>query len=187
MRFWQQPNLLLCLWAGVGLHWLWSHSRLSPCVLKTVCWAVVAAQLCLHFQEMDEHSNWTFREMAQSILNTLPQNSVFLARGDLDYFGTRYLQQCEGQREDLHLLSRPMLGYPWMARTLRRRNPEVILPGDIGNAQFFEINPEGYKLLDFFRANEGKFIFFASQWGEDEETSWQRDYQNLPMGFITGL
>ncbi|RLN89694.1 hypothetical protein BBJ28_00013545 [Nothophytophthora sp. Chile5] len=153
MRFWQQPNVVVFLWLGLGLNyaiWRW-HG------------------LC------NQSQAFYIRNYAQALLDPLPRNAVLFVNFDLQWTSLRYLQRCELRRPDVTVLNLSMMTYHWFAAK-HEHYPHLQFPGTrlvpFGSARprrFFlggrlsyndqDFNAKytlvPYGLLDEFQSHEG--------------------------------
>jgi hypothetical protein len=67
------------------------------------------------------------REVALALFDSLPPRTVLFVAGDNDTYPVWYLQQVEGRRRDVTVITMPLLGAPWYGRELARR--EHLLSG----------------------------------------------------------
>ncbi|MDB4875873.1 MAG: hypothetical protein JWM41_2319 [Gemmatimonadetes bacterium] len=67
------------------------------------------------------------REVALALLDSLPPRTVLFVAGDNDTYPVWYLQQVEGRRRDVTVITMPLLGAQWYGRELARR--EHLLSG----------------------------------------------------------
>jgi hypothetical protein len=153
-RFWQQPHLLLCVFAGLGLAGL--SARLGPTarfVLPAVAVSLAIAQPAIHFREQDKSGQTEIRDFLKAILVSQPEHSLLLETGDYIFHGLRYMQIVEGYRTDIRVLDQMLLGYPWHQRLATKYFPDVTFPGsrmlprieragDYGMKAFFDANHE---------------------------------------------
>jgi len=132
-RFWIQPHILLCVFAGSGAALAFSHTAKRITAIETlkipietsIIVAVFVALLRSRYTLMDRSkSGWIMHSYGEAILDALPQNSLLLSHTDLDWNPTRYLRECEWKRRDTYAENRPdvthlnfqMIAYPWFAR-----------------------------------------------------------------------
>ena len=172
-RFWQEPNLLVFIWIGLGF-------AAAERLFKRQSWAmglagaIVLFQVGINYASQDQHENWTLRNYSAALLEALPENSLLLPMGDLQTFPIRYLQECEGVRKDIRIVPRGFLKFPWMKRLVQAKNPELVLPGEF----YSEKNENGsYNLKQLFDSNSMKFpIFISSLDPWDDQVSWTDHY-----------
>lgn len=119
IRYWGEtsafiPNFLIYdILVGVGL---WAAARfiqrrapndyLKKGYIACI-WVLVGAQLVFlfsdHFKKNNISDYWTPREVMKTVLNDLPPNAIVFST--LTWFMLSYLQQCEGYRPDVPILS----------------------------------------------------------------------------------
>jgi hypothetical protein len=106
------------IWAGMGAvalarrtgrAWLAAAAAL-PIVLN---WAVVNRRI--------EPEASLARETARQLLGPLPRNAVLFVEGDNDTYPLWYAQQVESERQDVTVVTLPLLGAPWYLDELQRR------------------------------------------------------------------
>ncbi len=117
------------LWAGAGaMHVL---SRIGG-VGRVGAIAVVALPVVLNWSAVDrsrEPLASAARDSAMKVLGPAPHRAVVFAYGDNDTYPGWYLQQVEGKRRDVTLVTVPLLGARWYRAELARR--EKLLPPEI--------------------------------------------------------
>jgi hypothetical protein len=159
-RFWQQPHLLLCVFAGLGLAGL--AARLGPTarlLLPATAVALATAQPALHFREQDRSGETEIREFLKGILDSPPEHSLLLETGDYIFHGLRYMQIVEGYRTDIRVLDQMLLGYPWHQRLATKYFPDVTLPGSRLLPRIERAGDYGMKTL--FDANDERFPIYV--------------------------
>jgi len=131
-RMWQQAYLLgyLCLGvgaAGIGTSVVWVAGYLSGDgggrrnglrgVVAVACSglaiAVAAEQCRRHYEEMDNHDNYTFRVFGEEMVGNLPPNSILLLNDDINCNAAHYYTRCLGGRPDVHVIYQPLITYKW--------------------------------------------------------------------------
>ncbi|PYS61958.1 MAG: hypothetical protein DMF74_14770 [Acidobacteria bacterium] len=187
-RFWQQPNILICVWAGVGFgslaawvpRWKWHRVPIAGIVF-----ALVLAEVAVDFRAADQHLNTSAQDFARELLRPLPPNSIFWSREDLVTFTARYLQLCEGYRSDVRVIDRETLRIPWAKRLMNFNYPEVTIPGTV----YGRSRVGGYDAKQLFDANVEHFKMFANRWeaGANIDWSWDEDYSMWPFGMTSWI
>jgi hypothetical protein len=179
VRFWQQPNLILFAWIGIGYaaihqrlkaHWSGAGAGIGVAI------ALVALQLGLHYRAQDQHHNWTVNNYGHAVLEPLPENSLYLSRGDLQINVIHYLQQCEKVRTDVIVLDRILLAHPWMNRIIEAYYPNIRLPGktldEYGLKQLVDANREGHS------------VFAIALVTSEDEPTLRESYDLIPRGLV---
>ena len=147
-RFWQQPNIIVFIWIGVGLEWVVmslnrgvkkvqgkitnrSQATASSSTIKRVTeitttflpyiigTSLVWVQLYLWYDEMDQSHNDYIVRYARALAESLPPNSIFLTNYDHQWTALRYLQSCEAFRTDISFLNLSLMTYAWFGRQVK--------------------------------------------------------------------
>ncbi|ETN16781.1 hypothetical protein PPTG_05905 [Phytophthora nicotianae INRA-310] len=140
MRFWQQPNVVIFIWFGVGLGYIVNlvaqviggTSRVmktaSSMILHIACLALVGAQIWRWYELCDQNQAFYIRNYAHALLDPLPPNAILFVNFDLQWTSLRYLQRCELRRPDVTVLNLSMMTYKWFA-TKHDHYPNLQFPG----------------------------------------------------------
>ena len=149
-RFWIQPHILLCIFAGTGmgiLFYLLERSKAMPSIIVSnfaqyaftcIFFAFIVSQ---RFIAMDRSkSGWIMNAYAEELVNSIPSNSLLLSHTDLNWNPLRYLSECESynsnpkspistisSRKVTHL-NFQMVAYPWFSRKQKPLYPHVKFP-----------------------------------------------------------
>lgn len=138
MRFWQQPNVIVFIWLGIGLDQLlripgaavlkrWSLP-LGSILGSAICLALVGYQFVTWYKLCDQSRAFFIRDYAHALLDPLPKNAVLVVNFDLQWTSLRYLQRCEGQRTDVTVLNLSMMSFAWFA-SKHAHYPTLAFPG----------------------------------------------------------
>ena len=109
------------VWAGMGAMALAARLRL-PVALGL---AAAAMPIALNWSAVDRRGEPEAsmpHEVAAELLEPLPANAVLFVAGDNDTYPLWYLQQVEGRRRDVTVVTMPLLAAPWYAAELQRRH-----------------------------------------------------------------
>jgi hypothetical protein len=109
------------LWAGFGSIRL---SRLVRPPMSTLAMVLPFAPALLNWAAADRRTNADeakARVESGEMLSRVPPTGVVLARGDIDTYPLWYLQQAEGTRRDVTIVTVPLLGAEWYRAELARR------------------------------------------------------------------
>ena len=173
-RFWQQSNMYIWIWSGVGVQYTAevaqkligsfgakqttnqspaapapgaSKPRLSFFLTLVYTSAFLLVRLSLLYPMHDHHANDSFYRSGAAMLEAFPPHSIVLLNGDLNNNLVKYPQQCEGLRPDLSLLSLQLMSWDWFVPMQRHNYPNVTFPGvryHVSTARSFNIK----KFLD---------------------------------------
>eukprot|EP00475_Leptophrys_vorax_P037040 TRINITY_DN6334_c0_g1_i1.p1 TRINITY_DN6334_c0_g1~~TRINITY_DN6334_c0_g1_i1.p1 ORF type:complete len:741 (-),score=147.68 TRINITY_DN6334_c0_g1_i1:51-2273(-) len=179
MRFWQQPNLIVYVFAGVGLSTLLQGFRRSLRVLFGVsfCIAAVVVPINVRLGSLDHSQNLVFELYARSIVGAVPKNSIILLNGDISHNTFKYLQHCEGFRPDVDMLSLQLMSWQWFSHQ-RKHHPRVHFP----NEHYNPFLPNGFSLKQLLDANWNRPIFLCGYFKEGD-SSHEVEYATLPFGY----
>ena len=106
-------------WAGLGAHAL--AVRIGRGSLGLLLAALPAALNWNAADRAREPGARLARAVAASLLESTPPRAVLLVNGDNDTYPLWYLQQAEGVRRDVVVVTIPLLGAPWYRGELVRR------------------------------------------------------------------
>lgn len=143
MRFWQQPNVLVFIWLGVGLDQVLripgaltnrlsasipSLSSLGSILGSALCLSLVGVQVATWYELCDQSRAFFIRDYARALLDPLPTNAVLIVNFDLQWTSLRYLQRCEHVRPDVTVLNLSMMSFFWFAAK-HAHYPTLAFPG----------------------------------------------------------
>ncbi|MEW5919106.1 MAG: hypothetical protein AB1762_22065, partial [Gemmatimonadota bacterium] len=118
---------LAAAWAGMGAtriaEWIVRRLRLSRSAV-IVALVVAAAPIALNWRAANRRSDGPqtlARLLAAAMLETAPPNAVLFVGGDNDTYPLWYLQEVEGRRRDVTLVTIPLLPAAWYRAELMRR------------------------------------------------------------------
>ena len=99
------PNTLAFILLGVGMHSFVATTS-GPSELLTMVLSIATLLLPIikyhsNIDVSDQYSSSYFRNYATAILDTLPSNSLLLINYDQQWTSIRYIQECEGVRNDV--------------------------------------------------------------------------------------
>ncbi|XP_029114416.1 transmembrane protein 260-like isoform X1 [Scleropages formosus] len=191
-RFWLQGDAVLCVLSGLGLAGLCAALErwLARGTLWTACaWALTAGLLAhlarSNYRECDQSRNDVVERFARGILDSMPQDSLLLTRGDLPGNSLRYLHYCQGLRPDLRLVDQEMMTYGWYVAKLGRHHPGVRFPGrrwDPARAA----EEDAFGLERFLRHNSDRDVFACIGLPEGDP-GWMRSFSRWPWGICEQL
>eukprot|EP00808_Paulinella_micropora_P006413 g77452.t1 len=154
--------------------WLWP-GNLACCGLGVM---FAGLQLGLHYGQLDHSDMWGFHTQGEVQLRAFPKDSIVLLNGDLNNNVIKYMQQCEGIRPDLRLLSVQLMTWDWFVPMQSHHYPGVVFPGN----KYHPWQPGDFSILQFLEKNFRKFsIFLCGPWKEGDET-WREGFTTVPFG-----
>lgn len=185
-RFWLHPNLLCFLLAGLGLSRGMNalhdrHPFARNLVILTPIFLVVNA-LMKGMVNNDQSDNHHFYQYASSILSTLPANSLLLINYDQQWTSIRYLQECEGVRNDITSIHVGMMSYEWWEQK-RRLYPNIHFPGN-----YYSTNAGGFTFSEFVKANYDTMngIFIGGH-PSFPDSSYLQEFEEIPHGIVNRI
>jgi hypothetical protein len=131
-RFYVLPHLALVFYAGLGVGFL--QQRLSArrsferLVLALLVVAAGPVALLRNGRVVDQHDNRFTRDFGFNILVGVPQDALFLSRGDLIHNSILYRQMCLRERTDVALVNQDALTQMSWYRAQQRRRGAVRTP-----------------------------------------------------------
>ena len=180
-RFWQQANVIVFVWIGMGASAIYSKVRAEVRAKSEVACGVatiiaILLQISLNYSDRDQSNNFIFRDLARGLLGPLPANTLLLTRDDHLTNAVRYLQSGENFRPDVKIIDQMLLTYGWQKQILAHTQPEVILPRP------GVYMSGGFTMRDFFDANYGRFPLFVANGFVANETSYLDKYSTWTVG-----
>jgi hypothetical protein len=179
-RFWQMPNLVLCVLAAKGLAEVARLAGRWRALVITAAVSLVAVQIGLHYRTENASRDTVVVDFGRSMLESLPRGSLFLVRGDVLVNAVRYLQHCEGARTDVVALPVDLLATPWIGEPIRRRHPEIRLPAQPASSRI-------EALLTLVDLNRGRPTYVGIPFLPGEEAELKRAYAIWHVGFAYRL
>jgi len=185
-RFWIQPNLWFCAWAGLGLAqlflWLPPNLRLLKFLVPLV---LIWTQGLLNFHAENRRHQTAFRDYAVTVMAPLPTDALLIVRGDLAWNTARYLQAVEGYRPDLRLVHWNLLRAPWLKEQVARRQNGIVIPGTVLDP----LQKGGYSFQTFLEANDkGRPLFVCDENPRaTDNPRFELGYTRWPWGFTEVL
>jgi hypothetical protein len=115
------------VWAGIGIAALWQafterftlENRPRPALLAAPVLALAFIPFFANFTWAARHHDYTARDWAYNLLNSVEPYGVLFTNGDNDTFPLWYAQEVEGIRRDVTVIVMSYLNTPWYARQLR--------------------------------------------------------------------
>ena len=113
------------LWAGIGLTVLWMQlaealgGRRNSAYLAAPILLLAAIPLVLNWPYASRRNDYTARDFAYNMLQSVEPYGVLFTNGDNDTFPLWYVQEVEGVRRDVTVIVLSYLNTDWYARQLR--------------------------------------------------------------------
>jgi hypothetical protein len=115
------------VWAGIGAMALAARLRQPAAVGLTVAAIPILLNWFAVSRRAEPEASMP-HEVAAELLEPLPPNAVLFVAGDNDTYPLWYLQQVEGRRRDVTVVTMPLLAAGWYTAELQRRYR--LLPSD---------------------------------------------------------
>lgn len=128
------PLLFQCLWWGEGCRFLLTTLNLSR---SSTAWkkGLLALLLILplfslarNWSDIDLSHDRSVPEYVHNVLETVTPDSVVIVRGDRPTFSLWYAIFAQRQREDIAVVSGPLLAYTWYRHQIRSQYPHLLVP-----------------------------------------------------------
>ena len=125
-RFWMQPNMILCLLAGLGLNYLTeNYAQKIRKRMETGVTAIFLIAFLIGISRMkqtnllhNQKSGAIISKYGEALLNTIPDDSLLVAHTDLDWNTVRYLRVCEGHSPNMTHLNFQLMPFPWFPKQI---------------------------------------------------------------------
>jgi hypothetical protein len=136
---------LLCfaIWIGLGTAGVLQLARRQSSALA---WATALGVLLLlgalawdHWPEVDASHDLRAEAFGSHIMTDAPRDAVLVASGDQAVFTLWYFHFALGQRPDLSIVARDLLGHDWYEQNLHALYPSLEIPPHI--TSFPQANP----------------------------------------------
>ncbi len=124
------------VWAGVGLTAIWLElarrvgEGRRALTLSSPVMVLALIPLALNWNYASRAGDYSARDWAYNLLNSVEPYGVLVTNGDNDTFPLWYLQEVEGIRRDVTVMVWSYLNTPWYARQLRDITTPCIRPGE---------------------------------------------------------
>jgi 4-amino-4-deoxy-L-arabinose transferase-like glycosyltransferase len=90
----------------------------------------VVISVFVNYRKIDQSQNHIARTFAEDIFASVPPGTVLLINGDEIVLPLTYLQAVERMRDDVTLVTMPLLPADWYVRQLKERHRDLIVPFD---------------------------------------------------------
>ncbi len=180
-RFWLMPYMLLFVLAAWNFEFLYvavftkNKSQISIAILSVL----VLVQFAKNYQRADQSKNWLYHDFAKILLSGVDDQGILLVYGDLDVFTATYMQVCERLRPDVKIVSQARLSYPWYAKILKTKYPEL-------NFQM-QVPAGNQQVSMFILENIVRHAIFTGPSSPLMTEDWRKYYYELPVGFANKL
>jgi len=179
-RFWQQPVLYLCVFAGVGFASIVARLPRAPApraASVVLAGSLGLAQLGAHYRSVDRHANRLVERYGAEMLRAAPPGALLITKGDLITSSIRYLQVAERARPDVRLVDQELLATSWGRDLLAVNAPGVVLPGPR-----LSLDPtRGFQLKQLVDANRASPIVVCGGFTPGDHTT-DATYGLWPVG-----
>ena len=196
-RFWMHPNLISMHFVGIGMaHSLqkdlsrFSSKKFYPQARSFILSIPVILSAHSLMQGMianDQSENYHFRNYASSILTSLPLNSTLFINYDQQWTSVRYLQECEGVRQDVTSIHLGMMSYEWWQHK-RQLYPKLAFPGThYAQANTVQWKEGGFTFSELLDSNYGSSDIFIGGKVSFPELIYFQAYEEVPHGIVSRI
>lgn len=203
-RFWMQPNIIVCIWVGVGLEAVLGLIS-SKALRASLAILLVSLQLQLGLWPQGDDPGapagelswrlglsrsppaWYFADYARAILEPLPVDALLLINYDQQWTSLRYAQVCERVRPDVTLLQLSMMTYEWW-QTKRHLYPHIVWPGTFYTREGSVAWAQGaFTVQEFIDANYGAFPIFLGGKLSFADQGYKDRFEFIPHGLVSRI
>lgn len=178
-RFWQQPNVLVFIWIGLGL------ATIPPRLVKFVlCLTMAGLQISTWFPLCNQSQAYYISNYAHSLLDPLPQDALVLVNYDLQWTSLRYIQRCEGYRPDVTIINLSMMTYAWF-QSKHAQYPHLYFPGTHLVPAHSSSQSAGFSIKEFFDHNSPNVKIYIGGKLNYPDADFFEAYTSTPLGLLT--
>jgi hypothetical protein len=182
-RFWQQPDLYLCAFAGVGVAAIDAGvsrihaSAAAHAVAPVVAGALACAQVARSYSPLDHHDDRAVEQYGAEMLRAAPDGAILVTKGDLVTNSIRYLIATTHVRPDVRVVDQELLATAWGVGLFAGNAPRVVFPGPR-----LSLDPlHGFQLKQLFDANRAAPVQVCGGMAPGDLTA-NATYGLWPMG-----
>jgi hypothetical protein len=143
---------------------------------------LVVNQVTVNFHSENQNHNRLIYNFGSAMLNTVPENALILTRGDIYINSLRYLQECEGLRQDVKVIDLEQLKTEWMHQLVSRHYPDIALPEGPYQPDVKPGDKQYYGVVDIIDANIDRMPIYVNLIKKHSELSWDDKYEAIPEG-----
>jgi len=117
------PDVALAGWIGMSVDFFWGKKLFFPFFL--------IAFISLSFTLRNSYPNWNRRQLffaqdfSQDVFRSLPQNSIIIAKKDVQLFSLWHRRIVEKKRDDLKIVAQGLSAAAWYLNSKRMWHPEL--------------------------------------------------------------
>lgn len=183
-----QGFLLFSVFIGIGINMLCQKYPRFSTTIKIGCICVLLLQVGLTYPEVIPLTteNTYLESYAESELQSLPSNSIYIAFGDYHQNSMLYLHQSCHKRSDVTILYLPYASYLWFNQTQLPLYPQIQWPGTVYHPYGSILHGEGgnaFNLTEFINANIQQHRLFITAW-MDQKEKLPEQYSLWPVGLF---
>lgn len=204
-RFWMQPAILTFSLAGIGFDQLTAfiakifqvkleskHQNLNGVINKgiistqaLIAIVIVLLQLNKWYWISDQSEAYNFHHYAHALLDPLPENAIILINYDQQWTSTRYVQKCEGHREDVTAINLSMMTYKWFGTQVGLFD-DVAFPGKYFSPRGKTVDG-GFTLSEFIDLNYFDRPIFISGKMQSPDSHFLQHFELVPLGLSSRI
>ncbi|XP_063427497.1 protein O-mannosyl-transferase TMEM260-like [Mytilus trossulus] len=189
-RFWMQSDIVVIVISALGFNFIVRFFEDQFPVLrkllidKLIVVALIAFQLNRNYSSCNQSQNTAVYEFGMDVLNTIPNGSLVLSKGDLPSNTLRYLYLCENVRPDLLLFDQEVLTYDWSVSMMKKVYPDIVFPGDhlYTHDAIMSDGRTAFSFKRFLDVNSQSRSIYGCIGVQDHENSWTSNHDLLPFG-----
>lgn len=144
----------------------------------SVILVIIGFQFKYSFADNNRRNNYLVEDTAHNILNNVEPNSIILAYGD-PIIGPLWYLQSVGEREDVVVVSSPLVPFNWYVNFLIKKYPDIaetsLLEGD-----------QSYRIEELIKNNVSERPVYAV-FNKSTDGELEKEFDFIPQGVLYKL
>ncbi|HTA75993.1 MAG TPA: DUF2723 domain-containing protein [bacterium] len=183
-------NWILSLLIGTGIYGLLTttkpflkNNKMAVMTTTTFCaFAIVFLTLIQNLATNDQKERFLYYGYGVNILKSMPENTLYFAESDYDYFSTLYFKTVLNKRPDIHLFLTFFIEQPYERSLLAKMDDLPTNPSPQ--------TPKGSLLFDLIENNHSNHAIYSTFPNASFAKIYLKDFEGMrfePSGIVTRI